>query len=191
LVALVWRAARALGRDPVVPALAVGLHPLVLCHVVAGAHNEALVVLVMLGGVVLWLVGLPRGGVALATLGAGIKASAGIVVPFLALARRPQARLVAVAAGVLVAIGLVALIGFGTHALDAFKLISSNQDPTSRWSLPYKTAQLLGALLPGDRHDYSDAVRAVYGAAFAAVFLWLVWRAWLGRIAAIDAAAWA
>ena len=40
IVALVWRGAERLGRDPVAPALFVGLSPLVLVHVVAAAHNE-------------------------------------------------------------------------------------------------------------------------------------------------------
>src|SRR5881397_1690104 len=42
IVWLVWRIAERIGRDPLVPALAVGLNPLVLVHVVGGAHNEAL-----------------------------------------------------------------------------------------------------------------------------------------------------
>ena len=192
VVALVWRGARVLGREPFAPALAVGLNPLVLCHVVAGAHNEALVVVVTMAGVVLWLAGRDTAGSAVATLGAGVKASAGLVVPFLVAGRRDRARTAAVAAVVTaLAIGVVALAGFGTHAFDAFGLISSNQNRTSRFSLPYKTAQLLGALLPGSRRDYSDAVRTVYALAFAAVFFVLLVHTWRERIGAIDAAAWA
>jgi hypothetical protein len=86
---------------------------------------------------------------------------------------------------------LIGLLAFGTHALDAFSLISSNQDRTSRYSFPYKTAQLLGALLPGDRLEYSDAVRAAFAIAFAAVFVSLLWRTWLGLIATLDAIGWA
>jgi hypothetical protein len=84
------------------------------------------------------------------------------------------------AAAVALGIGLLALIGFGAHALDALAFLSSNQGHTSRWSLPYKTAQLLGAVLPGDRLDYRDAVRAVYAVAFAAVAGWALWRTWRG-----------
>ena len=51
VVALVWQCARRLGRDPRLPALAVGLNPLVLVHVVGGAHNDALTVLLWMGGV--------------------------------------------------------------------------------------------------------------------------------------------
>jgi hypothetical protein len=59
-------------------------------------------------------------------------------------------------------------------------LLNSNQGRSSRWSLPYKTAQLLGAVLPGDRLDYRDAVRAIYAAAFAAFAAWALWRTWRG-----------
>jgi alpha-1,6-mannosyltransferase len=181
IVAFVWRGAQLLGRDPVAPALAVGLNPHLLVHDVAGAHNETLVVLVTIAGVVAFAGGRPRAGSAIATGAAGLKASAGLVVPFLVAAARPRWRgalLAAVAAAA--GIALLALVGFGTHALDALGLLSSNQGRSSRWSFPYKTAQLLGAVLPGDRIDYRDAVRAVYGAAFAAVFLLTLRRTWLG-----------
>lgn len=189
VVALVWRIAQRLGRDPLVPAMAVGLNPLVLVHVVGGAHNEALTLLITMAGIALWLAGSRRTGAAVATLAAGIKASAGLVVPFLVVGDIRRRLAPAVAAAVaLVAVGLIA---FGTHALDAFTLISSNQDRTSRYSLPYKAAQLLGALLPGDRLDYRDGVRLAFGVVFAAAFLWLLWRAWRGLIDPLDAIGWA
>jgi alpha-1,6-mannosyltransferase len=192
VVALVWAAARRLGRDPLWAALAVGLNPLVLVHVVGGAHNEALVVLVTMAGVLVWLGARKTTGVVVATAATGIKASAGLVVPFLVAAdRRRAARSLVAAVATLVVVALIGVIAFGTHALDAFSIISSNQGRTSRWSLPYKTAQLLGALLPGDRLDYRDAVRVVFAVAFAAVFVWLLWRTWLGLTTAIDAIGWA
>ena len=181
VVALTWRGAELLGRDPVLPALVVGLNPHLLVHDVAGAHNETLVVLVTMAGVVTFLARRPRGGAALATAAAGLKASAGLVVPYLVAAARPRVRAVLIAAVATTgAIALLALAGFGTHALDALGLLNSNQGRTSRWSFPYKTAQLLGAVLPGDRMDYRDAVRAVYGVAFAGVFAWTLLRTWRG-----------
>jgi len=181
VVALTWRGARLLGRDPVAPALLVGLNPHLLVHDVAGAHNETLVVLVTMAGVVTFLAGRPRGGAAVATAAAGLKASAGLVVPYLLAAARPRARAALIAAvAAALGIALLALIGFGTHALDALSLLNSNQGRTSRWSFPYKTAQLLGVLLPGGRTDYRDAVRALYAAAFAGVLLWTLVRTWRG-----------
>jgi alpha-1,6-mannosyltransferase len=192
IVALVWRIAQRLGRDPLVPALAVGLNPLVLVHVVGGAHNEALTVLLTMAGVLLWVGGRGTAGVVVATVATGIKASAALVVPFLALSDRTQAlRRVVAAAITMAAIAAIGLIAFGTHALDALSLIGDNQDRTSRFSVPYKTAQLLGALLPGDRLDYSDGVRIAFALAFAAVFLWLLWRVWRGLIDPLDAIGWA
>jgi alpha-1,6-mannosyltransferase len=180
VVWLVWRTAERRGRDPVLPACVVGLNPLVLCHVVAAAHNEALVMLVTMAGVYVFVAGREQLGTAAATAAAGIKASAGLVVPFLALAARRKARAITAAVAAALAIALIALAGFGSDALDALGLLSSNQERTSRWSFPYKTAQALGAVLPGDRLDYRDAVRTLYALGFAAVCAWLLWRTWRG-----------
>ncbi len=179
LVGVVWRTAQRLGRDPRAPALFVGLNPLTLVHVVAGAHNEAYVVLLAMVGVLAWVAG--RGGAAgaSATLAAGIKASAGLVVPFL-IAAGPARRVLAGAVAAVVAIVMAAYAGFGADALDALGLLSDNQERSSRWSFPYKTAQLFGVLLPGDRLDYRDAVRAAYAVAFAALAVWLLVRTWRG-----------
>jgi alpha-1,6-mannosyltransferase len=192
IVGLVWKGARLLGRDPVLPAAFVGLNPIVLVHVVGGAHNEALVVLLTVAGVVVGVGSRELGvGSALASAGAGIKASAGLVVPFLVFSDRERWRRALVAAVlVFVAMALLGLAVFGTHALDALSFLNSNQARSSRWSFPYKTAQLLGAVLPGDRLDYRTAARVLYGVAFAGVFAWLLWRTWRGADP-VRAAGWA
>jgi hypothetical protein len=179
LVAVVWRTAERLRRDPVAPVLFVGLNPLTLVHVVGGAHNEAYVVLLTMLGVLAWVAGRGAAAGVASTLAGGIKASAGLVVPFL-IAAGPARRVVAGAAAAVVAIVVAAYAGFGADALDALGLLSDNQERSSRWSFPYKTAQLLGAVLPGDRLDYRDAVRAAYAVAFAAVAAWLLLKTWRG-----------
>src|SRR3954464_2301583 len=124
VVALVWRTAEALGRDPVRPALFVGLSPLVLVHVVSAAHNEALVVLLTMTGVYAFVRGQPRAAGFWSTFAAGFKASAGVVVPYLVLGARLQRRRAlvgaAVAALVLLALGL---IGFGAGVFDSLGLL--------------------------------------------------------------------
>jgi alpha-1,6-mannosyltransferase len=173
IVALVWRCAERLGRDPRAPALLVGASPLVLAHVVSAAHNEALVLLLTVAGVYAFVSGRPAAAGAWSTAAAGIKASAALVVPYLVVASRPRFwRAVAGAAGA--AIGLVALglAGFGTDVFKSFSLLSSNQGRSSRLSLPYKVAELLGV----DR----DPVRALFAVAFLAVFAWTLWRTWRG-----------
>jgi hypothetical protein len=179
LAGVVWRTAERLGRDPRAPALFVGLNPLTLVHVVAGAHNEAYVVLLTMVGVLAWVAGRGAAAGAASTLAAGIKASAGLVVPFL-IAAGPRRRLLAGVGAAVLTILVAAYAGFGSDALDALGLLSDNQERTSRWSFPYKTAQLLGAILPGDRLDYRDTVRAAYAIAFAAVALWLLRKTWRG-----------
>lgn len=179
LVWAVWRTAEKLGREPLAPALFVGLNPLTLVHVVGGAHNEAYVVLLTMLGVLGWVGGRAVAGGALATLATGVKASAGLVLPFLVVAG-PARRVLAGAAAAGLAMVAAAYAGFGSDALDALGLLSDNQERSSRWSFPYKTAELLGALLPGDRLDYRDAVRTAYALAFAAVALWLLHRTWRG-----------
>jgi alpha-1,6-mannosyltransferase len=173
VVALVWRAAERLGRDPRAPALLVGVSPLVLAHVVSAAHNEALVMLLAMAGVYAFAAARPAAAGAWSTAAAGIKASAALIVPYLALGSRPRAGravLGIVAAGLgLLAIGL---IGFGTNVFEAFGLLSSNQGRSSKLSLPYVTSDLLGVS--------RDAVRALFGLVFAAVAGWTLWRTWRG-----------
>lgn len=172
VVALVWRTAERLERDPVQPALMVGLSPLVLVHVVSAAHNEALTVLLTMAGVYAFVAGRPAAAGALSTLGAGVKASAGLVVPYLALGARPRTRaaiLGAVAATV--AIALIGLAGFGTGVLDSLGLLSSNQGRSSKLSLPYVVAEVTGN---------RSLVRALFGLAFAGFAAWSLWRTWQG-----------
>lgn len=175
LVAVVWRVAVQLGRDPLAPALFVGLNPLTLVHVVGGAHNEAYVVLLTMLGVLAWAGGRAFAGGALSTLATGVKASAGLAVPFL-VAAGPARRVIAGALGGGAVIVAAAYAGFGADALDALGLLSDNQERTSRWSFPYKTAELLGGVLPGDRLDWRDPARTAYALGFAGVALWLLVR---------------
>jgi hypothetical protein len=172
VVALVWRTAERLRRDPVTPALFVGLSPLVLVHVVSAAHNEALVMLLVMAGVYAFVRGQPRGAGFWPTFAAGFKASAGLVVPYLLAASRGRLRpaLIGVASAVLLLVA-VGLAGFGTDALHALGLLSSNQGRSSRLSFPYAVASVVGG---------RDVVRLLFGLAFACVAGWTLWRTWRG-----------
>ncbi|MDQ3678180.1 MAG: polyprenol phosphomannose-dependent alpha 1,6 mannosyltransferase MptB, partial [Actinomycetota bacterium] len=80
--ALTWLVARQAGRDPLPATLFVALNPLLLAYGVGGAHNDLLPAALVLGGVALAAQGrehLAGGGLALA---AGLKASAGLALPF-------------------------------------------------------------------------------------------------------------
>lgn len=104
-VALVWRTARRLGRDPVPAALYVGLNPLLLVWGVGGGHNDLPMMLVVTGAVAL-LVGRrdALGGAATAAATA-IKASAGLLLPLLVLGAHRRVR------------ALAGVVGGGTAAI--------------------------------------------------------------------------
>jgi hypothetical protein len=142
MIALVWRCARLLGRDPVMAIALVGLNPIVLVWGLGGDHNDALMVfLIVLGFYLLlrmrasqessrgedlgWLEALSPWGVAAGSAfvaAAAIKASAGVLIPVvLAGLLRSRWRVAPVAAGMAlagVAVGVASLIAFGLHVPD-------------------------------------------------------------------------
>ena len=181
IVALVWWCARRLGRDPRLPALVVGLNPLVLVHVVGGAHNDALTVLLWMGGVAALLAGRDAVAGGLTALSGAVKLSAAVLGPFMLIgARRRGALLAGAAIGALVAVA-VALIAFGDSALEAFALLGDNQERTSRWSIPQRTADALAGLTGGSAGDIVDYTRTAFGLALVAAVALLLRAAWRRR----------
>jgi hypothetical protein len=187
IVALAWRCAQRLGRDPVFVALAIGLNPLVLVHVVGGAHNDALVVLLMVGAVLAVLTGAgadaaararERLGGFLSAVATGIKVSAGLALPFLVLGARRRGAVIAGAAAAALAIVAVSLVAFGGDALDALSQIGSNQDRTTRWSLPQRSADAIAGITSMSGSTAIDLTRAVFIVAFAALLVVLLYRTW-------------
>lgn len=162
----------------------VGLCPATLVHVVAGGHNESLTMFVLFCGIALFVAA--EGAAARERLGGfvgglsvAIKASAVVPLPFMLLASRNklQTLLGMVASGVLALI--VGLIAFGSDALNGLNLISSNQDRSSRWSLPHRAVDGLDAVFGiADRSLATDAVRGVFVLVLAAAVIWLLWRTW-------------
>ncbi|MDX6681715.1 MAG: alpha,6-mannosyltransferase [Solirubrobacteraceae bacterium] len=172
-VALVARIARQLGR-PVVPAvLFVGLNPLLLAYGVGGGHNDFFAVLVMLAGVTLALGA--RDGRAGATfvLAAGLKAPAGLALPFLLVAHRSR-RGFGAAAAAAAGIAALALLTFGSGALGVVRQIAHQQSLVASLSVPSLVADALG--LDG----VTPAVRTVDGLIAAAGLALLLWRTWRG-----------
>ena len=190
IVGLVWWCARRLGRDPRLPALAVGLNPLVLVHVVGGAHNDALTVLLWMGGVAALAGARPArealAGALTAASGA-VKASAGIVAPFMLVGARRRGALLAGAAAAAAGVAIVALIAFGDGALESLGVLSDNQGRTSRWSIPQRAADGLASLTGGSAESLVDYSRAAFGALFALALALLLRAAWRRRA---DPAGW-
>lgn len=113
-VALVWRAARGLARDPVPAALYVGLNPLLLVWGVGGGHNDLLMILLVTGAVVLLVNRRDALGGATMAGATAIKASAGLLLPLLVLGAHRRGRALA---------GMAA--GAGTALLLALAVVGS------------------------------------------------------------------
>jgi alpha-1,6-mannosyltransferase len=159
----------------------VGLSPATLVHVVGGAHNEALTMLIVFAGIAISLSHAdasrePAGGF-VSALALGVKASAAVPLVFmLAAARRGLATFLAMAGAALLT-ALTAVVFFGRDALGGLSLISSNQDRSSRWSLPHKTVDAIGELAGTvDRSAATDVIRLLLIALLAAVVAYLIWR---------------
>lgn len=168
-VALVWRCARLLGRAPLAPALFVGLNPVGLVFGVGGGHNDWTAMLVVLGGMALFLDGRESRGVALVVAAAAVKISTGLAAPFMLLAARDRRR--ALAAALVVGALLAALLAgvFGTGAIGGLRhALSLQQHVFFLRDVPQQVAHLLGAS--------PDAVKTVLVVAFVALVLWQLWR---------------
>jgi hypothetical protein len=133
LVAIVASAARRRGRDPVFAAAFVGLNPVVLAWVVGGAHNDTLLMLLVVGSLSLVRVGRELGGGAVAAAAVVVKASVGLLVPILVLGAHKRTRALVGVALALAAAGVVAfavlgssLAGFPTALADQAALHSPN-----------------------------------------------------------------
>ncbi len=195
IAAVVSRLATWRGVDPLRAAAFVALNPLVLVHVVGGAHNDGLTMLLSMLAVAAVLSGRElSGGAALATAIA-TKSSAALLAPFALLGSRPTGKkppyvsgnrpvgkFLAGAGLAASAVGVAACFAFGWDWLDGFGLAGENQSRTSYMSIPITTARLTG-LDPG-------AVRLAAAILFAAAIAYLLAWTWRGGDW-LRAAAWA
>jgi alpha-1,6-mannosyltransferase len=182
--ALAWACARALGRDGRLGLVVYGLNPAVLVYAVGGAHNDVLMMLGVLTGVWLVLRRREQAGAVAVSLAVAIKASAGLMVPFLILGARGRLPTLAAALATGAAVLAVALAFFGTHALDFVNVLGTQQGLDSGTSV---IAQL-GALLGWTGNP--TGARAVASVLFVAAVLGLLWRTWREPETWLDSGAW-
>ncbi|HEY7961785.1 MAG TPA: glycosyltransferase 87 family protein [Solirubrobacteraceae bacterium] len=175
-VALVAKAAADMGRSPRAAAAFVGLNPVLLELAVGGAHNDTLVLALLAAALALTANALrPRfGGAAAALAGAvAVKASAGLVLPFLVLAprgARARMRVLLATLASLAVVVAVGTIGFGSHVLGFLSALHEQQQLVAVHSVPAETARLFGL------NGVPGWWRNIYLGAFAAVLLGALWR---------------
>jgi hypothetical protein len=199
LAAVVARLAALRGIDPLRAAAFVALNPLVLVHVVGGAHNDGLMMLLAMLAVAAVLVRREASAGAALVAAAAVKASALFLAPFALLAsarsprptgrfvnsgttNRPLGRLLIGAVGTGVLIGVLAYAAFGWDWLHAIGLAGENQSRTSHLSIP----TTFGRITDLDHDSVRVGALILYAAALTYLLAW-TWRGgdW------IRAAAWA
>jgi alpha-1,6-mannosyltransferase len=184
----IWR-----GVEPARAAAFVALNPLVLVHVVGGAHNDGLAMLLANAGVAALVVRRDYSSGASLVASAAIKSSSLFVAPFAFIAAlrepagasppaRPGIRFAVGALGAAAVIGVAGFIAFNLEWLHAFGLAGENQGRTSHMSIPVTFARLTGI--------DEGAVRAAALAIFGVAVVWLLVKTWRG-FDWIRAAAWA
>ena len=182
------RLARSYGRDPSVAFVLAVLNPLVLLHLIAGAHNDALMLGFLLAG--LWFAreGRPVVGVLLCTIGAMIKIPAFVGVVYIGWnwlgddapwrsRLRPTITSTGLALVMMAAVSQMVGLGWGwVTALGNSATVRSWSDPpTIAGSLAAKVLELLGL---GDHQQVLLSGAKDIGLLFAAaVSLRLLWRA--------------
>jgi alpha-1,6-mannosyltransferase len=185
IAALVARIAASRGVSPAPAAALVALNPLVLAHVAGGAHNDALMMLGLMGGVALVLAARDAAGGAAIAAAAAIKLPAAIAAPFAVIGAGGAPHRTRVLVGIVAAAGAIAATGlavFGGSVADSLGFLSGSQQRASHHSVPATVGRGIGVDL--------DIVRIVFAAGFALLALWLV--AWTARGGDwVRAAAWA
>jgi hypothetical protein len=193
LAMIVSRLAAWRGADPLRAAIFVALNPLVLVHVVGGAHNDGLTMLLAMLGVAAVLSAREASGGAALIAAAATKASALFLAPFALLAsarlrsmgrrdaymevnrpinRRSLLLLLSGAGLAAAAVAGAAYLAFGWDWLHTFGLARENQGRTSYLSIPIAVARLTG-LDP-------DAVRLLALVLFLTLLLELLLWTWRG-----------
>jgi alpha-1,6-mannosyltransferase len=170
---LTWRVARARGHDRVFALLAVGANPLYVIYGLGGAHNDLIMLALMMAAVAFTLSDRDAAAGAAVIAGALVKATVAVLLPFMILARRRSATVL----GALAALALAALVGyavFGIHGIDVVSALNRDSAFVSTDSFPNELAHLFGK--PGVFPIDHDLLKV----ALVLIIVHLLWRAYRG-----------
>jgi alpha-1,6-mannosyltransferase len=153
--------------------LIVGLNPLYLIYGLGGAHNDLIMLALMMAAVALTLDGRDRPAAASVIAGAFVKATAAAMLPFMLVARRRLAPLAGAAAALVLAV-VIGYAVFGIHGVNIVAALNRDAAFVSSDSFATEIAHLFGkpGVFPVD-HDLLKAVLVV-------IFIHLLWRTWRG-----------
>jgi uncharacterized membrane protein len=144
LLALCWRCAQALGRDPRVVVAFVALNPIYLIYALGGFHNDVFMLDAALGSILLALRRRDRAAGGALAIAIAIKFTAVLLLPFLLIAISPVRRRLRLMSGLaLAAVPLVAL----SVAFFGFSLpnLSTQSSLLTAYSAPNLLGDAIGA----------------------------------------------
>jgi alpha-1,6-mannosyltransferase len=177
-LALTWRCAKARDLNPVWAILVVGANPLYVIYGLGGAHNDLLMLCLMMAAVSLTFARRDAAAAASVVAGALVKATVAALLPFMILSRRrpigdPKASILGALATL--ALGaLVAYAAFGVHGMDVVSALNRDAAFVSSDSFATEIAHLFGkpGVFPVDH--------ALLKTALVLIVLHLMWRTWRG-----------
>jgi alpha-1,6-mannosyltransferase len=172
-LALTWRCARARELNPVAAILAVGANPLYVIYGLGGAHNDLIMLLLMMAAVALTFAGRDASAAASVVVGTLVKATVAVLLPFMLLSRRRLGTILG-ALGALLVGALIGYAAFGVHGIDVVSALNRDAAFVSTDSFATEIAHLFGkpGVFPVD-HDFLKA-------ALVLIVLHLLWRTWRG-----------
>jgi hypothetical protein len=170
---LTWRLAIRRGQDRVFALLAVGANPIYVIYTFGGAHNDLVMLALMMGAVTLALA--DRDGLAGATVVAGalVKATLGALLPFMLVARRRLSILYGALAALLLS-AVAAYAAFGVQGLNVVSALNRDSALVSTDSFPNELAHMVGK--PGVYPIDHDLLKG----GLALLLVYMLWRTWHG-----------
>lgn len=178
--------ARHLGGRPPVALWFAAANPLVLVHLIGGAHNDMLMVGLMAAGVLLVLDGKHVGGIVLVTLGVAVKATAAVALPFLVLvwaARMPGPRRAAIGRAIGRGVAVFAVVFTATSLIAGRDLgwlpaLSTSSMIVNWLSLPSAVGDFAHTLVSVFVHLDQGVFLTVARAIGSALLVFIAWRQW-------------
>jgi alpha-1,6-mannosyltransferase len=172
-LALTWRCASVRELNPVVAILAVGANPLYVIYGLGGAHNDLIMLLLMMAAVSFTFAGRDAAAAASVAAGALVKVTVAALLPFMILARRSRAQILGATAALALG-GLLGYVAFGVHGIDVVAALNRDAAFVSTDSFPTEIAHLFGkpGVFPVDHELLKGAL--------VLIVLYLLWRTWHG-----------
>jgi hypothetical protein len=189
-IALVWKCARLLGRDPRFAVVFVALNPIYLFFAVAGFHNDFFMLVPSTAAIALLLARRDRSAGAVLMIAVAVKFTAVLLLPFLLIAARPPERRLRVLAG-----AALATIPLAAMSIAMFGFTIPNLQDQSTLLTDFSIPNVVGLVL-GVGGGTPTLLRVANVALVAVVLLllrrqrdWISGAGW-GTLALISSLAW-